>query len=278
MAMWPLPDALMRRWDDLGPMVGFRVRRRDRSQDARIEVRLNDELILEMGSVFKVFVLAAFARHVEAGATNWDESLALPAARRVPDSIVTERLPDGHRMSARELAVAMMAVSDNTATQILMDRLPPDSIRNLLREAGLEHTTVLESLVDVYAQANADVTMIPTACRTTASEMVRFSSFVFDDAMFQTADARDQFRDIMTSEDRDQGFAWPGAPTVYRKSGSLAPPPLLAGGLAGRFNYRDKSIVCGFAFNRLTSGADADRVRRSFSACVHDTIVTVANA
>ena len=278
MTMLTLPDSLMRRWADLGPMVGFRVRRLDRSRDDGIEVRLNDELVLEMGSVFKVFVLAAFARHVEAGAGSWDELLALSAARRVPASVVTERLPDGHRMPARELAVAMIGVSDNTATQILMDRLPPESIRTLLHEAGLKRTIVLDSLVDLYAQANADVTIVPTACRTTASEMVRFYSFAFDDAMFQTADARDQFRDIMMSEDRDQGFTWPGAPTVYRKSGSLAPPPLLAGGLAGRFDYPDQSFVCAFAFNRLTDGADADRMTGAFSACVHDTIVTVANA
>ena len=140
-------EVLWQRWQGLGPDVGVLVEAGDGAAKQRPLIALNEDLVLEMGSVFKVFLLAAFARFVEQGEASCEQPFRITASDRIPHSAVLERLPDGHEITARDLLVAMMGQSDNTATQMLVDVLPPGAVDEVIRLAGLASTTVAATSV-----------------------------------------------------------------------------------------------------------------------------------
>jgi hypothetical protein len=75
-----------------------------------------------LASMFKLFVLGALARQVAAGRVSWDQELTVTDAVRSagsgPGSL--DEVPAGTRVPVRQAAAKMIAISDNTATDMLM--------------------------------------------------------------------------------------------------------------------------------------------------------------
>lgn len=136
----------MSRWRVLGPDVGVLVEPLATHATAWPLISLNPDLTLEMGSVFKVFVLAAFARLVDQGEASWKESFRLTSEVRLPHRAMLETMPDGAAISAGDLLVAMMGPSDNSATVMLMAALPDGALDETIRLAGPGSTSVASDL------------------------------------------------------------------------------------------------------------------------------------
>src|SRR5262245_60026983 len=116
-----LKSDLLADWQPLLGSTAFRIEWRKAGQSVMVEH--NADLPMEVGSCFKAFVAAECCRQVAAGAVAWDEPLLLTAADRVPSSDVFERIADGNVVTVRRATEAMLAVSDNTATDLLLRRL-----------------------------------------------------------------------------------------------------------------------------------------------------------
>ena len=281
-AATPAQMPLLRRWHALGPDVGMLVMAPDDDGPDRPLISWNEDVILEMGSVFKLVLLAAFARQVEGGDASWHQTFMLTPDVRISHSELMGNLPDGHEIAARDLLVAMMGPSDNTATQMMIDWLPDGAIDELIGLAGLTSTMIDPDLRTLYAHSNADALFEPRSCRSTVADMVRFYQFALSGRFYQFAlsgrlltnpavDAT--FRDILGSEDRDQGFVWGSGITCLRKSGYVAPPPLLAIGFAGALLGGPEPLVFAFALNR-NIGEEAGRdLAAAFGPVVRDTLL-----
>jgi hypothetical protein len=271
-------EALLRRWRELGPDVGVLVELGASEAERRPLIALNEHRVLEMGSVFKVFLLAAFARAVERGEAIWEQPFRIAASDRLPHSAVLEDLPDGREISARDLLIAMMGQSDNTATQMVIDWLPDGAVDDVIRAAGLESTVVDSDLRGLYARAEADPGFEPNVCRTTAADMVRFYRFALWGGLLNDLLVSATFRDILESENRDQGTTWTGL-TCLRKSGYVAPPPLLGVGFVGAMLGGTEPLVFAFALNRHIDQAHGELLSAAFGPVIHDTLVwAIANA
>ncbi len=73
------------------------------------------------GSIFKLIVLAAVVEAIEADELSWDQELTItPGLKSLPSGQLQDR-PDGSRVSVQEAATLMISISDNTATDLLMD-------------------------------------------------------------------------------------------------------------------------------------------------------------
>ncbi len=95
------------------------------------------DTVAPTGSTFKLWVLAALARAVEAGDASWDETMAVERAyRSSPDGEVYP-LEDGTEVTLRRLAELMISISDNTATDHLIARLGRDSIEVTIADLGI---------------------------------------------------------------------------------------------------------------------------------------------
>ncbi|MBR0667626.1 serine hydrolase [Roseomonas hellenica] len=95
---------------------------------------------LFVGSAFKTFVLAAYLRGVEAGRLSLDEQLAIDDSVRSLSSPVSHHLTG--TMPARSVLEAMIAHSDNTATDAAMRKVGAATVRALVEEAGLRQTRI----------------------------------------------------------------------------------------------------------------------------------------
>src|SRR5712692_2067168 len=91
-------------------------------------------------SVIKVPILAALHGEAEAGRLSWQETVALSEEAKVPGSGVRRELHAGTELTLEDLARLMIVVSDNTATNLLIDRIGTETVNDLMAGLGYEHT------------------------------------------------------------------------------------------------------------------------------------------
>lgn len=94
-------------------------------------------------SVIKLPILVHVALEVEGGRLDWGERIALGAAVRAPGTGILKQLGDGLVPSVRDLAVLMTALSDNTATNMLIDRVGIAAVNDRLAALGMAETRLL---------------------------------------------------------------------------------------------------------------------------------------
>ena len=232
---------MRRRWAPLRDQATFAARRGEET------VGFQEDASFEVGSAFKAFVAAEYARQVAAGSFDPDRRVEITVENRVDSSDMTDQLLDGATIPLQEAAEAMIAVSDNTATDLVMTAVGAARVRNLLRELGLTSTTIPDSTRSIYERFRNEPGWRPVACRTTMTDLVRFyRATVAERAL---GDATDRFLALMREEDMLQGAHWPNDATCYRKSGMVEPPPLLAMGMAGALDVGGEVAAFAFALN-----------------------------
>lgn len=96
------------------------------------------DALLPIGSVFKLYVLGAVAEAVEAGVLAWTDELTVTDDVRSLPSGITQDEPTGTTLTVRELAGRMIAISDNTATDMLIDAVGRDAVERI--QPAMGHT------------------------------------------------------------------------------------------------------------------------------------------
>lgn len=89
---------------------------------------------LALASTFKLYVLAALAEDIAKGRRRWSDTVPL-AARSFPSGQMQD-WPSGAPVTLHTLASLMISVSDNTATDQLIEVLGRDRIVRLMRDSG----------------------------------------------------------------------------------------------------------------------------------------------
>jgi beta-lactamase class A len=98
---------------------------------------------LFVGSAVKTFILAQFLREMEAGRLSEDQQMPINDAVRSLISPVFLKLSG--TTQARAVLEAMIAHSDNTATDAVLAAVGATQVRALIREAGLQATQIPDS-------------------------------------------------------------------------------------------------------------------------------------
>src|SRR4051794_22305382 len=83
-------------------------------------IRADDRI--RTASTIKVPVMTAVFAAVESGDAKWSDELVLKDADKVGGSGVLQEMSDGLRLPLRDLVRLMIVVSDNTATNLLLER------------------------------------------------------------------------------------------------------------------------------------------------------------
>jgi beta-lactamase class A len=116
----------------------------------------SDDLVV-LASVFKVPLLVEFERQVAEGRIDERERARVPAGFRVPGPTGISAMLDDVELSWRDLAQLMIAVSDNTATDFLAERIGLDSVAGTLRALGLERTSIHGDCRDILRTFQEDL-------------------------------------------------------------------------------------------------------------------------
>jgi beta-lactamase class A len=91
--------------------------------------------------------MATIFHTVADGRAKWDEELVLRKDDKVSGSGVARELSDGVRLPIRDLVRLMIVVSDNTATNLLLDRFGGDSVNAYMEQLGLKETRSLRKIL-----------------------------------------------------------------------------------------------------------------------------------
>ena len=125
--------------------------------DAGVEVGLDADTPVVTASVFKVPVLLELTRQAAAGQLDLTDRVRVPASRRTTGPTGLSVMLDDVEVSWRDLAFFMMSVSDNTATDVVMERVGVDNIAATLASLGLKETAVDQDCAALLAELATDL-------------------------------------------------------------------------------------------------------------------------
>lgn len=97
-------------------------------------------------STIKLPIMAAVFSAVEQGKARWDERIEMRAADKVDGSGVIRELEDGTKLTLRDLVHMMIVVSDNTAANLVLDRISADFVNAEMDKLGLKQTRALRKI------------------------------------------------------------------------------------------------------------------------------------
>jgi len=116
--------------------------------------RHNEHLRLPSASLIKLPILAAFWETVEASRLDPGERVSVSAeALRVEGTGVLKALAPGLQPTWSDLATLMITVSDNVATNLIIDRLGMEAIQGWIDKAGLAETRIERRMMDRSAMS-----------------------------------------------------------------------------------------------------------------------------
>jgi len=107
-----------------------------------LEVYHNADERFLTASVFKIYVLIELYNQVINGKISLDNRYTVKLYDKSPGSGLLQYLDVGLQLTVRDLAKLMMMISDNTATDILMEILGKEKINETIRRMGLKNTLV----------------------------------------------------------------------------------------------------------------------------------------
>jgi beta-lactamase class A len=134
---------------------GFLHAREVGVEDARqVCVGADDPVVL--ASVFKIPVAVAYSREVSAGRLDPQERVLVTSRYRI-GGIGTAGCADDVEMSWRDLALFMLPLSDNAATDTIFHRIGQAAVDAVLADLGLENTRLIGCCEDLFASVAADL-------------------------------------------------------------------------------------------------------------------------
>ncbi|MFI8712088.1 serine hydrolase [Brevibacillus brevis] len=97
-----------------------------------------DEELFQLASAFKIPIMVTMMREVEAGRIRLDQRVTLKWEDRVPGSGILQELDAGAALTVKDLATLMTIVSDNYATDQILELIGGiDKVNEHMQELGL---------------------------------------------------------------------------------------------------------------------------------------------
>jgi beta-lactamase class A len=147
--------------------------------DGRILLRNADRVFPAASSIKIAILLELYRQDQEAragakGKARLDDIYTFDPKDLVEDSrIVAGLTPGVTRVTNRDLAQFIIAVSDNTAANILIDRVGKDNVNAMLHSLGLTKTMLRRKMMDIAAARRGDENVA------TPQEMVRLLEAIY---------------------------------------------------------------------------------------------------
>jgi beta-lactamase class A len=113
---------------------------------------LHENQVFAQASSIKIAVLADLYLQAQQGKVKLTDLYTVQTSDLVPDSDIMGGLtPAVTRVTLRDLATMMVAVSDNSATNVLIDRVGMDNVNAMFDSLGLAHTRLRRKMMDIEA-------------------------------------------------------------------------------------------------------------------------------
>jgi beta-lactamase class A len=166
------------------------------------DLNTGDQFVLHENEVFaqassiKIAVLAELYLRAQQGKLKLADLYTVQASDLVPDSDIMGGLTPGvTRITLRDLATMMVAVSDNSATNVLIDRVGMDNVNPMLDALGLTHTRLRRKMMDLDAAKQGRENI------STPREMMLLLDAIYHDKVLNKESTSDFFKMLSTNKD-----------------------------------------------------------------------------
>ena len=111
--------------------------------DSGASYELGGDDRVSTASTIKIAIMVeAFARVTE-GKAKWTDELVLTKEKKVGGSGILEEFADGLHLTFRDAVTLMMIMSDNTATNLVIDVLTADAVNARMESLGFKETRLM---------------------------------------------------------------------------------------------------------------------------------------
>jgi beta-lactamase class A len=105
-----------------------------------------DERVRTASTIKLPIMVEAYARVAE-GRAGWTDELVLTKEKKVSGAGILPELSDGLKITLRDAVHLMMTLSDNTATNMVIDHLTADAVNARMAALGLSETRLMRKVM-----------------------------------------------------------------------------------------------------------------------------------
>ena len=177
---------------------------------------LRENEVFAQASSIKITVLAQLYLQAQQGKLKLTDLYTVQTSDLVPDSDIMGGLTPGvTRMTLRDLATMMVAVSDNSATNVLIDRVGMDNVNAMLDSLRLSHTRLRRKMMDLKAAKEGRENI------STSHEMMMLLDAIYRGKVLNQENTDDFFKVLSTGKSSWIPRDLPADVRVADKPGSL---------------------------------------------------------
>lgn len=114
-------------------------------------IYLNSQEVFQSASLIKIPILLSLLHAHHKGEINIQKQVTISDENKVGGSGVLQALSNGIVLSIKDLMTLMIIVSDNTATNVLIDLMGVEAINAAFQEIGLKRTKLNRKMMDFAA-------------------------------------------------------------------------------------------------------------------------------
>ena len=104
-----------------------------------------DERVRTASTIKIAVMIEAYARVAE-GRAKWTDELVLTNEKKVSGSGILQEFSDGLHLTLRDAVTLMMVLSDNTATNLVIDVLGADAVNARMQSLGMTETRLMRKI------------------------------------------------------------------------------------------------------------------------------------
>lgn len=121
----------------------------DKSKGETLEI--NPDMVFPAASMIKVPIMYEIMKQVAAGKLDLNTSLVVTSQSRVGGAGILQELRPDITMTVRELVTLMIVLSDNTATNMLIQLIGMEAVNTTMIDLGLQSTVLRRQMMDFDA-------------------------------------------------------------------------------------------------------------------------------
>jgi len=177
---------------------------------------LHEDEVFAQASSIKITVLANLYLQAQQGKLKLTDLYTVQSSDLVADSDIMNGLTPGvTRITLRDLATMMVAVSDNAATNVLIDKLGMQNVNAMLDSLGLAHTRLRRKMMDLEAAKQGRENI------STPREMMTLLDAIYREKLLSKESTEDFFKMLSTNKSSFIPRDLPAGLKVANKPGEL---------------------------------------------------------
>jgi beta-lactamase class A len=157
---------------------------------------LHADDVFPQASSIKICILAELYRQAQQGKLKLTDIYTVNAADLVQDSDIMGGLTPGvTKITLRDLATMMVAVSDNSAANVLIDRVGMENVNTFLASLGLRDTHLRRKMMDLKAAGEGRENI------STPNEMAKLLQALYEEKILNHEMTADFFKVLATQKE-----------------------------------------------------------------------------